>query len=273
MQYTRRTCIILLAVTGLFLLFHKLNYRSVGAVLELVPHRVKPYATGGRVLGTHSVSIGDSHINVPRFSFTVDPVSQVFFGHCRSRRKSLFLSVTKSERSFFGSFRDNPSIEFLKQLFTGHSWSIMRITLGPVVAWREDSHRNIPSNTAAILDSEYDTSPSIFVSRNVQNGARLFLELFKLATHYTQLLKSGNCISSKDSSRTNLKNVFSNWRLVWSAVLGIISMFWGWLNVRTERRINSGLIAFIAGWGLWIYAVNGFVVWRYGLGCMLTICQ
>jgi hypothetical protein len=103
-----------------------------------------------------------------------------------------------------------------------------------------------------------------FGCRNDPIGVGFTLTNFsKLVAHNPKLLEGGDRVGTEYSGGHHFKNVFPDWRLIGSAMLGISLMFWGWINVRTERQINWGLAAFLIGLSMWSYAVNGFLIWRY----------
>jgi hypothetical protein len=90
--------------------------------------------------------------------------------------------------------------------------------------------------------------------------------LIQLLSHDSQLLEGGEGISGDDSSNKYLKNIFQNWRLIGAAILGWFLMSWGWLNARTERRVNLGLAAWLIGLGVWMYSGNALtLIWLNSL--------
>jgi hypothetical protein len=47
--------------------------------------------------------------------------------------------------------------------------------------------------------------------------------------------------------------------LIGTATIAWVLMFWGWYNLRTERRINWGMTTFLSGIVLWWYSINGWL--------------
>jgi hypothetical protein len=49
--------------------------------------------------------------------------------------------------------------------------------------------------------------------------------------------------------------------LIGSTLFACFAMCWGWIEVRSERRINYGLGAFLSGLMLWAYSINSWLNW------------
>lgn len=81
----------------------------------------------------------------------------------------------------------------------------------------------------------------------------------ELTTHRTQLLECSHRISASNRNSNYFKNDLRYWRLIWSAVIGLALIFWGWYHVRRERRLNWGLAAFLFGIVFWGYTINSWL--------------
>jgi hypothetical protein len=64
-----------------------------------------------------------------------------------------------------------------------------------------------------------------------------------------------------DHNRRAFEDYFPDWRIVGFAVGGILLIFWGWFNLRTERRLGAGFWAFVSGCILWTYGAKGWLDW------------
>ena len=56
--------------------------------------------------------------------------------------------------------------------------------------------------------------------------------------------------------------LFSPWRIFISACFGIITMWWGWHNLRANQRLFWSTCSLIFGIVLWGFAVYKFLEWR-----------
>lgn len=66
--------------------------------------------------------------------------------------------------------------------------------------------------------------------------------------------------AASDSERTPFQNFFPKWGSVF-APIGLVAGFWGWSNIRDNRRLRWGTTAFVCG----------LIMWGYGFARLITL--
>jgi len=83
--------------------------------------------------------------------------------------------------------------------------------------------------------------------------------------HRPQLAVSNVRVGRYEGHARDFKKYFRPMRLIGTALAAFAAMFFGWLNVRRDRKVILSFVLFVSGICFWVYAIAGWINWRLGM--------
>jgi hypothetical protein len=116
-------------------------------------------------------------------------------------------------------------------------------------------------NNKISQDSVFSSESYISSLTDLQSILREFVSV----NHLPKLHTVDDSYKDTDENGAKFKSYFPPWGLIGLAVLSLFLGFWGWLNLRTGRRIFWSFWGFCIGCSLWGYSVLNLFRWFYGI--------
>jgi hypothetical protein len=174
---------------------------------------------------------------------------------------SRIMRPTSSCRGEFVAWNRHDSW-FADQPFIGPSFSGKNKLTFDVLSYYMSRIFRIQSETASIVWRDIKSHNRRLCTYGLlphQSG--LVLHFCKLIAHSTQLSSCNDGIINSSKNGSEFYQVFPPWRLIWSAMFSIGISFWGWWNIRNNRRVMCGFASFVFGLFLWGYSINSWLDW------------